>query len=431
LISQSRGLGDVYKRQKELQTQNKIKSYYIVFSKHAYDVAGMSTNRGWSSCMNLYGGSNASYISHDIIEGTMVAYLVNMTDKNINRPIARIAIKPFVNVDDSTDVAYQAEDQIYGTAPRDFLRTVNKLIDAAQPGKVGRFKLIDTLYCDTNRMITKFSNPLMGETIEGLLSKQLPVRTVDEVTYILKTYTNFYNSYNDEALTFTDANGVWASGMIDIEFTETLSYCPIQFETLHSIWVRGISSFKIFPKTLAGYLMISNLNTPGSNFEGLSCNTKQIYLYDSVVRNFKGVPDNVTMIMIQETNGGSKVQSLEGLPASLRTLYIRDNTELESTVHDIIKQLKPLPAILDLALPISDSFAYDRTRRITKNVFHKSMSDLMDHPDLQTDHDQVRFARIMACIGYEIGVTRINSTTYDINRIPEEMKSKYLNALKS
>ena len=49
----------------------------IVISRHPYDVAGMSTDRGWKSCMNLVDGINRHYVLRDVKQGSLVAYLIN------------------------------------------------------------------------------------------------------------------------------------------------------------------------------------------------------------------------------------------------------------------------------------------------------------------------------------------------------------------
>ena len=123
--------------------------FYIVFSKHSYDIAGMSTDRGWTSCMNIYKGSNKRYIQYDIKEGTIVAYLIKEPDFNINNPTARLTIKPYVNIETPDDVYFQPETKIYGTPSMDLQSIVTKLFDKIQPGKAGTFALVDTLYCDS------------------------------------------------------------------------------------------------------------------------------------------------------------------------------------------------------------------------------------------------------------------------------------------
>jgi len=95
-------------------------SGYMVFSKHQYDIAGMSTGRNWTSCMNLDTGSNKRYVSCDITEGSFVVYLVDSNDLNIKNPKGRIAIKPFINQMDKNDIIFFPESRIYGSVPSEF-----------------------------------------------------------------------------------------------------------------------------------------------------------------------------------------------------------------------------------------------------------------------------------------------------------------------
>ena len=67
----------------------------IIISRHPHDVAGMSTDRGWRSCMTMDEGCNEHYLEHDIKNGTHVAYLVRPEDNDIKKPMARISLKPF------------------------------------------------------------------------------------------------------------------------------------------------------------------------------------------------------------------------------------------------------------------------------------------------------------------------------------------------
>jgi hypothetical protein len=127
---------------------NKPRQYYIMFSTHAYDIAGMSTGRGWGSCMNLYDSTSGKhYVQQDIEQGTIISYLVSQGDLNIQKPIARILIKPYINTEDPNSVLYDADAE-YGSAPKLYFETVVSLIDQAQPGKTGQFNLVGGLYCD-------------------------------------------------------------------------------------------------------------------------------------------------------------------------------------------------------------------------------------------------------------------------------------------
>lgn len=122
----------------------------VVISRHPYDIAGMSTDRGWSSCMNLSGGAMRQYVESDVAQGTLVAYLIKSNDTNIKNPMARILIKPFINIKDPTNVIFGVENRVYGTAPKEFAKTVVQWADAINSSKVltGLFKMPQELYRD-------------------------------------------------------------------------------------------------------------------------------------------------------------------------------------------------------------------------------------------------------------------------------------------
>ena len=90
--------------------------FLIVISRHPYDIAGASTDRSWTSCMDLglprinypktkqNEGINRKYIPKDIEEGTLVAYVVTKDEMYIGpngepkvkleKPLSRILMKP-------------------------------------------------------------------------------------------------------------------------------------------------------------------------------------------------------------------------------------------------------------------------------------------------------------------------------------------------
>ena len=112
--------------------REKPKPLSIVISKAKYDIAGMSTGRGWTSCMNLDDGSNSGYVTCDVQEGSIIAYFINKNDLNIKNPIARLLIKPFINRFDENDIIFKPEDRTYGTAPIGFKTSVTALLDNNQ-----------------------------------------------------------------------------------------------------------------------------------------------------------------------------------------------------------------------------------------------------------------------------------------------------------
>jgi hypothetical protein len=152
--------------------REKPKPSLIVISKAKYDIAGMSTGRGWTSCMNIDGGSNYSYITCDLEEGSIIAYLVKKDDLNIKNPIARVLIKPFINRYDEDDIIFRPEDVIYGTATKSFGQKVSELLGGNQDIN-SVYDLNDKLYSDSGK------STLVGKE----LSRENKLKKID---YIIK-----------------------------------------------------------------------------------------------------------------------------------------------------------------------------------------------------------------------------------------------------
>jgi hypothetical protein len=132
--------------------------YIVVISRHPYDIAGMTSGRDWEflSCMNLEDGQFSHHIPLDIKEGTLVAYLIKDTDKNIESPAARVLIKPFVDVSKKeTNVVFGVEKHVYGNAPIEFQQTVVDWADSINKKKKlnGVFELNPKLYYDGGERI--------------------------------------------------------------------------------------------------------------------------------------------------------------------------------------------------------------------------------------------------------------------------------------
>lgn len=95
----------------------------VVISRKASDVAGMSTNTPWKSCMTM-GHSNCGYLPDDVKHGTHVAYLVKRGDHKARSPLARIALKPHFAANDGSPPVLRSENIVYGNAPPAFKSTV-------------------------------------------------------------------------------------------------------------------------------------------------------------------------------------------------------------------------------------------------------------------------------------------------------------------
>lgn len=124
----------------------------VCISRHAYDIGGMSTGRGWTSCMNFKttGINNSKYVKHDIAKGSLVAYLINKDDKNINAPIARLLIKPHTSTEGT---ALYPEEKVYGTDFVGFRTGVVQWLNSIQPAinagnKLTKYRVAKGLYND-------------------------------------------------------------------------------------------------------------------------------------------------------------------------------------------------------------------------------------------------------------------------------------------
>lgn len=159
----------------------------IVISDHFYDIVGMSSGRDWTSCMDILNqpekvkaevvddddfdeedeieagldgdeeieweeGSVGSHyevakprahaienIKHDIEHGTIVAYLILESDKNIEKPLARILLKPYALLPNGDEediehapIVYFPEQTIYGLRITSFRKKMIDICNKAQ-----------------------------------------------------------------------------------------------------------------------------------------------------------------------------------------------------------------------------------------------------------------------------------------------------------
>jgi hypothetical protein len=104
------------------------KEYIAVISRHPYDIAGMSTDRGWTSCMNLHNGEFSKYVPLEVKVGSIVAYVTTADDADLSNPVGRVMIKPFVDLIGSPHVEFGIESRVYGTKVAGFIKIVNKWV---------------------------------------------------------------------------------------------------------------------------------------------------------------------------------------------------------------------------------------------------------------------------------------------------------------
>lgn len=163
-------------------TRIKPKEYEIVISRHPYDLAGMSTGRGWTSCMSLdaVGDRGDLFIPKDIKAGSIIAYLVKKGDRNISNPVARILIKPYVLVDGKETILV-ADRTIYGHFIPGFLEQVQDWLDDANRGKSGVYSIHPGLYRqnDDEDLIVALGNLDVAEASERTIKYYTLTRNAD------------------------------------------------------------------------------------------------------------------------------------------------------------------------------------------------------------------------------------------------------------
>jgi len=186
----------------------------VCISRHPYDIAGSDTDRDWSNCMTIgtksskkvkeledqlskletefssnmlnqtkqlgkstisgaavnrerikeikdklldikEDGVNIEYIINDVKEGSLIAYLIKSTDRNINSPIANLNIKPFVRVNDKgylideNDFILVSDYKMYGRGNEKFKKIVDDfLVEFNGVDKMGFYRLNKNLYND-------------------------------------------------------------------------------------------------------------------------------------------------------------------------------------------------------------------------------------------------------------------------------------------
>lgn len=123
----------------------------VTISRHPHHVAGMtSSGHSWEneSCMNFETGCNKDYLKQDVKHGTHVAYLHHKDDKDLERPLARIALKKFTD-DETGHSVLRPEKRTYGPASDAFTHTVHKFIDDKMPvHDSGIYRKNDSIYHD-------------------------------------------------------------------------------------------------------------------------------------------------------------------------------------------------------------------------------------------------------------------------------------------
>lgn len=176
----------------DLNRGNKqLKDLMVVISKNPHDIAKASTERRWTSCLNLgeVGGPNKIFC--EVRTGGLVAYVTTTDDKEVENPIARNLIRRFVNTEG--DSFALPEESTYGTLIDGFLDVVKtwteKINKKMNPGL---YFLTGTEESDTysdGLIVTPDSKEELLEWIKGKL--------IQTKVFTWKVKDNFYDQLSN------------------------------------------------------------------------------------------------------------------------------------------------------------------------------------------------------------------------------------------
>ena len=182
------------------QKKTESNDFRLNISRHHHDVAGMTSHgHSWEneSCMNFNNGSHKDCLKQDLLHGTHVAYLSHKDDPNNEKPLARVALKPYHNIDNPSDTILRPEHRQYGNAPDTFSHSVNRFVDKHFPGKSdGIYKKNPNVYDDTK------DNAIIGK---DALDRALEHKDKDIRLAAVK-HPNLSEKQLEKALTSSDAD---------------------------------------------------------------------------------------------------------------------------------------------------------------------------------------------------------------------------------
>jgi hypothetical protein len=337
---------DTERKQWRDMINNSDKPLKIIISRHPYDLLGMSSGRDWrlSSCMrlgtkddkvyrdvlgfsnkedyetkNVYGvyydwveteGGNKDSIVYDIEEGVLVAYVVNVNDNNINKPLSRLLIKPYVNKRKDDDIVWISSDTIYGETVEGFKSSVDVWLDSWQKNNFnGIYCIKRFLYSDRKNNVIKISD-------------------------ISKFYKDFLNQVCKKS---SGMSGKWeinSNGEVDVDGDVDMSgldltEIPIKFGEVDGDFNcsnNNLTTLKNCPTYVGGYFDCSSnklesmLHSPSYVWKYIDCSWNNLKSLE-----FSNPSKNQTYLKSFSCHN-NKITSLEGIPKSRK--YIISNNNL-------------------------------------------------------------------------------------------------------
>jgi hypothetical protein len=284
----------------------------VVFSYHPYDIAGMTAGRDWTSCMDVIQGSNRRYVKVDIEKGTCIAYVINKEDTNIQKPLARILIKPYLNVEDQKDTLLYPEEKVYGQIPNEgkFISFVDDTMEKVQKMS-GTYERLGCLYSDSGRY-----------TIQD---KETTLKIAKE-----KLESNQKLNYREYKVLPNDLKQPYIEKAVKIGYLEDYEYEDAP-DNLKQLYIEKLAE--------AGF----GLSNP--QYKYTPDNLKQLYIEKLVEAGehlpnlqYKASPDSVKQFYIEKILEAGRVltdSQYEASPDNLKQLYIEKIVERGYLIYNI------------------------------------------------------------------------------------------------
>ena len=241
--------------------QGNSSKYLVCISRHAYDIAGADTDKKWDNCMTMGTGENVRFLIHDVREGSLVAFLINKDDKNINDAIANCAIKPYINSDNPTDIILVKDSKTYPQPYPDFERTVTTFLNEVNGDRKGIYCLNNKLYND-NRLSNKIVNidKMTPENIKkiakvyGIKMKDLIIN--DDLSVDVKSNVDLsHRMMTKLPLVF---NRVYGSFNIEDNQLKSLEGCPSIIDDDFIAYNNQLETLKGGPVRVGGEYCVSD-----------------------------------------------------------------------------------------------------------------------------------------------------------------------------
>lgn len=174
----------------------------VVISQDPHDLAKMSTERDWESCMTLPtegvgGGAHYRSVIKEVENGGFIAYLIYADDLDIVRPLSRVHIRRFDN--NKGESFAKVEQSVYGLEVAGFLDLVENWVEEHQSLIPGYYKLQGGGYSDTfskRELVAPDDFMMLVQWMRGIGLDDIPYtvwvvsREVDDDMYIDHYYTD-------------------------------------------------------------------------------------------------------------------------------------------------------------------------------------------------------------------------------------------------